>query len=764
MATDKQDTVDEQKLLAKIKRDVKMAGDAFKENYERFNFWIRYMNYSTVTEDDAAKLRKLQKPLIGANIISSINERAIYEFSENPPSIMVSRNETQIPGAQGGATDDQIEFLESFLREILTNPQCADFAVPAFTDSTEGGFSSVYVGTRYANSKAWHQDIYIEKAYNPCMVFYDPYAKEPHKGDGEYCGEIMFLTEEEYLQEYGEEVPKAAKARYKYTSDGQTILPAGEAFAGYQWVQQVDGKKLIAVAKYYYKEHVRERQFLMSNGKTVNLAGKDKMMQDYAEDLYTLEAAPDVLKEEMRDVVKIKCVHACENKILREEDTPFIYLPWVFVDGNSKLIANGSSGGYKQVTFPRMYHALGSQKLLDFCMQTAGNEIENMVMTKFKMPIESLPDDERYIKAYTSPQQASLYVYKSQNDKMPEKPLAGPQEVQRTPTPPIVMDTWQMCLQLLQQTGGTYDMQQQLDARTSGSAILQGNLGKGQAGETYHRNFRVALTRIAEIVVSLMPIYYDTPRQLPIRNMDNDRIYKSVNDKSNPDSVMLDFTPEALKIVIEAGPSVSAQRQMAIQQLTAGVEVLPKFGQFFQDECGDIFINQLDLKEKNMIKERWKKWNEQNEQQAQEMAEMQQQLDMAMKQAQIASEQSTANKNNAQAQAEMQSKVKEMVEMFMKEAQQQKDNQYEEARIALEAESVKTEALSKKYAILQRDMETMIRAREVAAENARTAVDSVLKASEHEHNKIMDVATLQHEMNMAHKEHRLAQQESNQGA
>lgn len=713
--------------LGKIKKNIETSYQYFRENYERYHAMRRFVFFSSLTEDDKIKLMSLGKPIITGNILESFLSRMRGNFLDNEPAVSIKRQDCDSRGTL--IQDDQIEFLECYTREIVTNPDNEDFGYTTYTQTMSGGMAVAEVYTKYPNEWAWEQEICVENCPDPTLCGFDPLAKESHKGDGEYCYKLTPMTKEKFIEKYGE----AAALNIAFAAGTDAT------FGDFRWSREINSIEIVLVAEYYWKKRHRERLFRLSDGRSVVKKDLEKIMLEY-ELSDSIEQPPIVIQDRMQEFVTIMRDEVCQGRILNSEETDFSMFPLVFCDGNSEMLRDANNATISQVTRPWIYHAIGPQKLKDYAMQTMGAEIENMMMSKLMVPVEGLPQDEGLLKAYTNYQQSSVVTYNNYDIDNPEKPLQPPREIQRTPTPPVVMESFQGCDMLIQQILGSYDLQPAIQSDISGETIKQGALQASEAAKPYMKNYHKFLTRVVEIMIDLIPKYCDTPRTMPVRGLDGKRGYQLINDPNDPNSVSTQYDPTALKVTVEVGASINAQRQLALQQITTAAKVLPSFAQFLDQEGGEVIIDNMDLKGGERLKAMYNQWMQQNKQQQAQMAQQAQQSAMALQNAQIQKEQSIAMQNQANAQATIKkaddAETQFVANMILEE---QKVNDEK----ALEVAKLEIEALKAKADIQDKHITALLRAMEVHAENRRTDIETALAVDQHHHDKMVDIKELE---------------------
>ena len=319
----------------------------------------------------------------------------------------------------------------------------------------------------------------------------------------------------------------------------------------------------------------------------------------------------------------------------------------MLIKGDSTTAQTGSSAestgaAVQQMTRPYVYHAKDAQRSKNFAGQTMMQEIENMVMHKFIVSVEAIPED--YQEAYKNPQQASVLVHNAFDDKTGER-LEAPREIQRTPTPPIVESAFMNADTVIQATLGSYELQQGIAQNDiSGKAIMQGALQSDGSTGPYLINYIKAWNRIGQIVLDLIPKYYITPRSLPIIGKEGKRGYQRVNEAGNENSVMLNYDPNHLQVKIEAGVNSAVQKQIALDQLIKMSASNEQFNAFMNQYGLPIFLDNMDIRGIDHLKAKAEEFIQQQQQQAQIASQKPDPVEMEMQMIQNVEMAKTAQK------------------------------------------------------------------------------------------------------------------------
>ena len=573
-------------MLEELKGCVEDWHGYWKSNTTRYNDFVRMVFSTALTPKMRNKLEELQKPQLEFNIMEAMISRLRGEFAKQEPSLNLRASD----GVSPDMLDDQflatIDVVEAHIRSIFFDASNDSFEYTTYSDILGGGFSVAEVYTDYVNAMTFEQCIKVERAFDPCLCFFDPMARLSHKGDGNYCGQMYPRTKEEFIEEFGEECIK-----------GSSFVRAENS--GYSWSYRNGTKDIILVGYFYKKKRKKVKIVKLSTGRTVTLDDYEKIIEIWEE--RGIMAQPPVILPGYERTTYIESIVRytfCENKVLKYEETNYSMLPLVFIDGNSVLVKETEEGATQQMTRPYVYNAKSTQDLKNFAGQTIAAEIENMVQHKWMAAVESVPED--YIEAYKNPQNASVLMYNAFLNRDPANPIPPPQAIQRTQTPAIIQDAFYGADKTIQLVLGSYDAalgsMGEAGGDVSGKAIQQGAMHSDAASVPYLVSYIKGLQRIGEIILDLIPKYYVTPRSLPILKLDGKRDYVPVNDDDNPDSIPLTYDSNILQLKVEAGVNSSVAKQMAMDQLIKMMGTSELFNDFMNREGLDVFLSNMDIR------------------------------------------------------------------------------------------------------------------------------------------------------------------------
>lgn len=681
--------------LEEVKSNILSSQKYFAKNVLRFHDFMKFVFETSISSDDETKLAVLQKPALEFNILEAMISRLRGEFAKQEPSIVAR-------AADGVRLEDLTpEFLETLkvvedhLREIFFDASNDSLEYNIYSDLLAGGYSVVNIFTDYVNELSFEQNIKIERVFDPTLTGFDPLARDSHKGDGSYCFELVPMSREDFVEKFGEKAVEKMK------------FLRSTAIGGFSWSYISQDKETVLVANYYEKKRKREKIVKLSNGHVIVKKHYERFLELWDSQKF-IEQAPIIIEERDSVIETIDRYIICETEILSHEETSYKYLPLVFIDGNSVNLRESENGVAFQMTRPFVYHAKGVQQLKNFSGQTVAAEIENMVQHKFMVAVESIPED--YADAYKNVQQASTLVYNAFYKDNPEQPLPPPREVQRTPTPPIVENTFMGTDRVTQTILGTYDsILGTNDKQISGVAIQQGAMQSNAAAIPYLMGYIKGLNRIAQIIIDLIPKYYVTPRSLPVKKADGKRSYQIINQKDEqgnpiPGSLSLNYDSNKLQIKVEAGVSSAVQKQVALEQIIKMMGVSPVFAEFINSMGLETILDNMDIRGIEGLKA----------QAVQFMQQLQQQQQMQAQQP-----------SPEMAQAEVYKEV-EMAKVEQQAIKTEGDLAIQAAKVANEKEQTQIKFMETIAKIQDMATQTGIEQEKVDAENARSAVETAI--------------------------------------
>jgi hypothetical protein len=609
-----------QDQLARIKKSVRQSYDTFKPNYDRYNEFKRFVFESSLKEEEITLLMTLSKPQLEFNVLEAYISRLLGEFSKQEPDIAVSADD------ENEADPITIKVIEQHLRHTLCDSSNNHTKYEVYKDLLGGGFSMLKVYTDYANSMSFNQIIKIDRVFDPTLCGFDQLARMSHKGDGRFCFELFPMSKESFLEEYSD--INIEKLNFR------------RDFAGFNWAYLNDNEPTLIVADYYEKKRKDVMIVQLRDGKVMTKAKYEHILETWSE----FEAPPALMgKPRKTQIESIDRYRLIENMVIKHEETDYVHLPIIFVDGNSVMVKTPKNGNVRQVTRPYVYHAKGAQRLKNYAGISLANEIENTIQHKFIIKKEALPKEEDYLQAIKDPQKPSNIIVNAYYEENPEQPIPEPiREIVKVPAPPEITQAFQGTDSLIQNVLGSYDASLGINNnQLSGIAIVEAASQSNATAMPFIVGFLQGYQRAAQIYVDLFPKYNKTPRTIPIMDEDGHKSSVKINQEQG---VNMFYDANALNVRVTAGASFQVQKSRTIMMLKEMMGMSPLFAQFIAEKGLPFVLDNMEGKGIDQLKKMVDSW----------LQEMQEQKKAAMQQQQQESQNNPLVQKNQIAMAKLQ--------------------------------------------------------------------------------------------------------------
>lgn len=698
-----------QDQLPSLKKMVRNAKNNFRDNYQRFNDFRKFVYEKSITQAEEDVNNELGRPNIETNVLTAYQSRLCGEFSKQEPSFEVSKDEgAQIP-------DEVPMIVEGHLRHIMEEAKSANTQYKTYRNALSGGFANLKVFTEYANEKSFEQVLKVRGTKYPTMTGYDPLATEPHKCDGDFQFEMYPKTKEEFLYEYDVNID-------------QIKFPASSSVEGFTWSFNDGENDVLLIADFYKKKKKKIKIYYLANNKTYT-EKEYKDFMDKWEQENALIPAPVIVKQRMTDMITICRYKFIETMVLTYEETDFKYLPLPFVDGDSIDLYDDSRGSMRQMTRPYCYNAKGAQQLKNLGVQCLAHYLEMMAQHKYIVKKEAIPQEKSYLDALTRIQKASTIVVNAFKDNNPNHAIPEPIiPVQPQAAPPEISNSIGMADQIIQAELGSYDAALGINEnQLSGIAIIEAATQSNAAAMPFVVNYIQALNQVALILVDLMPKYYKFPTTIPIIDREGKRTAVRINDNNDPSSVDFNYDSNLLQVKVTAGVNFAIQKSKALNQIIAMSKASPGFADFMQKKGLKVLLDNFEVRGIDILKTLADEYEQEQKQAAQQQ--------MQMQQAAMQNNPNTMNAHTKQfdAQANAAFKAKEL--------------QLKEDELGMRRET----AMAERDAALAR----------AHAEEIRAAADLKMSHIDMEHRHGKDTVELAHKVRESDRNHERTQKESN---
>ncbi len=670
--------------LNEIKENVRESSLYFQENAKRFHKMRSFLFQSNLSGSDKDKLDEMDKPAIEFNVLEAYVSRLRGEFSKQEPSISVHGS------PMGDTAPELVTTLEGHFRYILMDAKKRSFEYDTYTDGLSGGYSVFKIWTEYESERSFNQVIKIGRVFDPTLTGFDPLAREPHKGDGNYSWE---------------QFPKTlVDLKLKYPDADFSKLNFDNASGEFSWSYTLGGKKIVLLTDYYEKKKKKVKIYQLANNQTMTAAKYEKMLEQYAQ-TQTLIQPPAIVNERMAEDQTICRYVFMGSEVLEYEETIFKYLPHIFYDGNSIRLRQSDAGGQiKQFSRPYFYNAIGMQRLKNLAGQTIANQIENMVTHKYIVEKHTIPT--QYLDAWLKPQQTSTLIwdaYKKDGTQFPP-----PREVVHPPIPQEITTAFMTAEQNIQSMLGSYDAALGINNnQLSGVAIVEGATQSNAAAMPYVVNLLCSLTQAGTVILDLVPKLYKTPRTIPVIDAEGKNSYIMVNLPPQPGQppINLNYDPSQMNVMVSAGVNYEIQQNASVQTLATLGQAFPGIGAFVNTVAMPYIFENLQLYRGDALVEESKKWIE-----AQQQSQQQ------------------AQQNNPA-----------MIALNMKKQQMAQDAQLKTRSLDIEQEKLQTDKFESIIKFFSAHQDQLLQMMKIDAERTKNATTYAMAKMDQDHNHAKDI-------------------------
>lgn len=594
------------------------ASDAWSYTYNAALDDIQFVDTDDGQWDDAVRQSRVNRPCLTFDKLSSAVDQVVGQQLQMLPGVKVR-------GAEEG-DQDVAEIYEGLIRQI--EQRGAKAYKTAFKFSVKGGWGCWLVEHDYIDDTSMNQDIILREIKNPFSVLFDPIIQIQDMKECRYAFQFEDLERDEFERLY----PKAQ------TGVGEAFYSAGNQRA---WINE----NTVRIADYFRIVPEERRLVQLSTGEVVDYEDIEPIIDELNFKGVT------ITNERIVEGRKLERFKITGMEILEEYECIGRYIPLV------PLLGKTSNIDGRFVTRGLVRKAKDAQRMYNYSRSTA---IEVTALQP-KQPLMATPamikgHEERYRNLMTSNDPVLLFNF--DNGQKPFREPPG------QPSTALLTDV-QISSDDIKSTTGIYDASLgQRSNETSGRAIRERQLQGNIATYEFVDELVESIKYTGEIFVNMIPKIYDAERQIRILGEDDREEVMMINkpqlDLQTGETIIInDLNRGHYDIKVTTGPSFSTRRSETAEQLGTLFGQNPQMAQM----GADIYFKSLDLVGADELVERVRKAGikagmiEPNEEEKKELTGGQQQqqqikaqamqMEMAMKQAEIANEQAEARERES---------------------------------------------------------------------------------------------------------------------
>lgn len=640
--------------LERVKALAQNNYDYFKHNVARYHESKRFLFLDTVTDEDAAIMQDMGISPLEVNSLVAMYNNVLGRAADMEPSLGVKGTNSfdldldpsQVNSKQV-AQAMQTKIIDGHLQRRLIEEDYKSIPLETLEDSLAGGYSCWKIYTDYKNETTFEQDIFLEKCDDPTTIFFSPNARERTKCDADNVVKLVPKTIHDMKEEYGIDLEGKDYEKPIATDDG------------FNWFYEGENRdhKIVVVADFYEKKKKRVKVLKVKDPTNPDpnafLAMTQKEYDDAKikwEDSGTVGVFPVAVDSAMRERVTIYHSQFIGDRFLSNPvKTDKYYLPYIYVDGNSKFI-NG-----KQYTFSFVEYAKDAQRAKNFVFSDLINQAEGSNRIKMVMPERSIPGNDNYRKILEDPAKNwGTAFYRDIDPDNPQSPnIPAPIVLQPTP-----IDASKIALSAdiernISTSMGMHTAQMGMNNRdASGRAIAVSEKASTQTDKPQWNGLIAALQQAGRVWLSLMPTVYTELRTIPTKDENGNyqmiKINQSLPDGSPDPHSAMDFDHRELEVVVDASLNLESEKRESFAMVMELIGRVPSAQQFFGSNL-DVLLDSTSIRGADTLKLQFSQYKKQQQEAAKNQPPP---PDMVLAQAEMARAQNEAksaeNKNQTE--------------------------------------------------------------------------------------------------------------------
>jgi hypothetical protein len=484
---------------------------------------------------DADRQKRAGRPCITVNKLQKFVRQLRGDFMQNRPSMKV------IP-VDDKADIQTCELYNGLIRQIeyLSNaPKVYD---TAYAHSAACSIGYWRILTQYESEDSFNQEIRIKRILNPMSVHFDPFATEFNLEDAQYCFVEELVDKKDFERLY----PKADVV--DFSGESENLLGS--------WLQE----DKVRVCEYFYKEKVKKKIALLSDGSTVELSDKINAELIRRNGLF-------IIKEREVDTHIVKWCKLNGTEILEESEWAGSSIPIIPMFGD-EVIVDG-----KKYYLSLIRGAKGSQQMYNYWASAA---TENLMLT----PKTPFLVDHRQIKGFENEWDDANLTPRMYLRYNAIANLAKPSREPQTQVPQAIVQMMQSTAYDIEDHLGRYEASKgEAGNERSGKAIIARIAQSDKGTFTFVDNAANSIIAGLKQIVELIPKIYDTPRALNVLGENGERGLVPVNQPVVGDSGEIvtqnDLTIGKYDVIASIGSSFGSKREEMVKSMIEAMQYAP---------------------------------------------------------------------------------------------------------------------------------------------------------------------------------------------
>lgn len=499
--------------------------------------------------DQAVVQQRRGRPCLVNNVLPQYIGQIVGDNRINRPAIKVRPAED--------ADEELAEIRAGIIRWIEAQSNAQWIYTTALQSLATCGIGHFRCGLDYSDNDTFLRDLRIKPISDPLSVVWDCMSVERTGKDAKRC----FVTDEMPKTEFEQRWPDATPGDWSF-ADNDLMTN--------QWVT----RDTVRVCEYWRMEEEKRTLALFPDGSIEDITGK----KDFK--------SPKGAIKETREVAKAKAMM-------------WLITGWDVLEGPFEVpidripifrcFGQVYQAGNDRVWFGLVRFMKDMQRLQNYADSVIAESLATAPKQQWLADTIAVEGREQQIR--------TAHI---NGDPLMVKNTGG-EMIRLDPAPmPTGMFQWrQLLTQQMKDVSGLHDASLGIQSNeTSGKAIMARQREGDVATIVYHDNLNAAIAECGRVLNELIPVVYDTKRQIRIVGKDEAMQVIKINDPEDDEAK--DMSQGKFDIVVETGPSYSTKRVEAAESMIQFVQAFPQAAAV----AGDLIAQAQDWPDADTFAER----------------------------------------------------------------------------------------------------------------------------------------------------------------
>jgi Phage P22-like portal protein len=568
-----------EELLKEIRERFQACTEAWSEIRSEAQKDMRFISGDPWDPAERKAREDAKRPCLALDELNQYTNQLINNLRQNKRGIKVNP-------VGAGATDKTAELRENIIRGIEYKSKAQAAYITAYENAVQRSYGYFRINADYVSETSFDQEICIKRIPNPDTVWPDPDGKEADGSDWDYC----FVTDVIPRKEFKRKYPKATIQDFQPNeiSVARAWFPSRQVQIAEYWKVKKTERKLLLLDEQGTTAYLDE----YPGAKLEPKKGTDEDSDDQELVMEDGKRFPVLNVRECED--REVCQYITNGiEILEEIPVVGKYIRIVPVFGKEIYVDDGSGSKRMLLSLIR----LGRDPQMGYNYLRT-REIEEAGLTPL-VPFQGYEGqfeghEAEYQKANREP--IAFLQAKAQLDATGTAVLPLPTRTPFTPNFQAYELAAEGMRRSIMSAMGISPLPTAAQRQSEKSGVALERIEQQQDIGSFHfpDNFERSLEHAGRIINDLIPLIYDTTRDVGVRKADETHAVVKINSPHVDESgqeVHHQTSVGEHEITISSGPSYQSQREEVSEFANLLLSQMPQLGQ----QVIDLIIKMRDM-------------------------------------------------------------------------------------------------------------------------------------------------------------------------